>query len=46
MTQVRPIASIEGNSPSSVEATEGFAVYDAIVDRIDWNDPTPWRTLL
>lgn len=30
----------------SVRDSEGFSVYDAIVDQIDWRDPTPWLSLL
>ena len=30
----------------SVEESEGFSVYDAIVDQMDWQDPTPWLSLL
>jgi hypothetical protein len=30
----------------SVRDSEGFSVYDAIVDQIDWQDPTPWLSLL
>jgi hypothetical protein len=30
----------------SVHDTEGFSVYDAIVDQINWQDPTPWLSLL
>jgi hypothetical protein len=30
----------------SVHDSEGFAVYDAIVAQINWQDPTPWLSLL
>jgi hypothetical protein len=30
----------------SVHDSEGFSVYDAIVDQINWQDPTPWLSLL
>ena len=30
----------------SVNDSQGFSVYDAIVDQIDWKDPTPWLSLL
>lgn len=30
----------------SVHDSEGFAVYNAIVDQINWQDPAPWLSLL
>jgi hypothetical protein len=30
----------------SVKDSEGFSVYDAIVAQINWQDPTPWLSLL
>ena len=30
----------------SVHDSDGFSVYDAIVAQINWQDPTPWLSLL
>jgi len=30
----------------SVQESEGLSVYDALVERINWEDPTPWMSLL